>query len=179
MQYFKGDEKEQKMVGAGLPVTSALSLQKDLFFDGAYEAAPLGDLIYDTNRAPLARAMPRDIFRMSFKQIFDAFVEAGSFESYLTVFRKIFGDDVEVVFTVPGPGKLNIDIAASGLEISRFVVRRVENNAYVFEPLVTQDGDQIVFQTVQGFQSQYELEQMLFELVPAGIYTNISLTVGS
>lgn len=179
MQYFKGDADEVKVTAAVLPITDGLSLQKDLFFEHAYEAAPLADVIYLDNRSPLARAMPQAIFRASFRQIFDAFQAAGSFESYLTVFRKIFGEDVDVQFTVPGPGMLEIDINAQGLEVSNFVARRIENNAYVFEPVVTQDGDQIVFRTVQGFQSQYELEQMLFELVPGGIYTEISLSIGS
>lgn len=179
MQFFKeNDIKEQKVVTAGDGPFDLKGLDLDAFYEECYSAFPLGDLIWEDGRSPLSNAILQSIFRESFPEIFDAFVVAGSFESYLTVFRKIFGDDVEVTFTVPDPGKLNIDIVAAGFELSEFIARRIEDNAYVFDEVITQEGDNIVFQTVKGFQTQYELEQMLREMVPAGIYTEITLTVG-
>lgn len=178
MQFFKGDETEIKYYQSGKPICDALSLQKHLFFDDAYGCFVLGELLYDNNYAPLANAIPRDIFRESFATVFDAFLVAGSFESYLTVFRNIFGDDVEVTFGVPSPGKLTIDIVAEGFQLSLFMARRIVGNAYVLDEIIDDEGDNIVFQTVKGFETQYELEQMLFEMVPDGIYTEISLSVG-
>jgi len=177
-QYFKGDATELKYFNCVDPLLSLLSLEKTNFFDRAYECFSLGDVLYDNDLSPLANAISKDIFRTSFWTVFDSFLVAGSFESYLTVFRKVFGDDVVVNFTVPDPGKLEIDIVASGIELSTFVARYIDNNQYAFDNVFDQDGDQIVFQTVKGFESEYELEQMLFEMVPAGIYTEISLTVG-
>lgn len=179
MQYFKGDELEVKFYEAGKEILDQVSLQKDLFFAGAYETAPLGDMIYETERAPLAKAIDPLIFRDAFKEIFDAFVTAGSFESYLTVFRKIFGETVDVTFVVPAPGKLEINIEADELELSEFVARYISENQYVFDEMIDDEGDNIVLQTVKGFESQYELEQMLRELVPAGVWTEISLTYGA
>lgn len=178
MQNYKGDALELKFRAVHETVGGALSFQKGLFFDDAYNCFELGSLLYDEKRAPLANAIPRDIFRESFATIFQQFLEAGSAESYLYVFRKIFGDEVEVTFTVPAPGKLVIDIVATGFELSPFVARRIQDNAYVYDQIVDFDGNRIVFQTIKGFQSQYELEQMLFEMVPAGIFTDINLTVG-
>lgn len=178
VQYFKGDSREKKFYNCGLEIMDNLSMQKDMFYDDAFETADLGDLIKEDLRSPLANAISPTIFRSSFKEIFDAFVVAGTFESYLTVFTKIFGDDVEVDFTVPSPGKLLIDIVASGLEESPFIERHIVSNVYLFEEVVDYVDDNIVFQTVKGFQSQYELEQMLFEMVPDGIYTEITLTLG-
>lgn len=177
-QYFKGDATELKYFNSAAPVLDVLSSEKDAFFEDAYECFVLGEVLYDNNLSPLANAIPREIFRTSFSTIFEAFLVAGSFESYLTVFRNIFGDDVAVTFTVPDPGKLNIDIVAAGVALSPFVARYIENNAYVFDNVIDDEGDQIVFQTILGFESQYELEQMLFEMVPTGIYTEITLTVG-
>ncbi len=179
MQFFKGDDVEQKMYAIGSPIMDALSGQKDLFLAGALTAGPLGALIYDDNRAPLANAIDKDVFTQSFSIVFDAFVSGGSFESYLTVFRNVFGDDVEVTFTVPGPGQLEIDIVATGVELSHFVARTLSGSVYTFDDVVTTDGDNISFRTVKGFITQYELEQMLFEMVPAGIYTQITLDVGA
>lgn len=180
MQYFKGDADDLKMDGVHEPTISAITLQKDAFYEGAYETAPLGDMIFDTGRSPLSNAIARDVFRLAFKEIFEAFVDVGTFEAYITVFKKIFGDDVGIAFTVPAPGKLTITITATGVEESLFVAREIVDNAYELDPVVTSvDGDNIVFQTILGFQSQYELEQMLFEMVPGGIFTTITLTLGA
>lgn len=176
MQYFKGDADELKMDAVSEPIITDLSLQRSLFFAGAYETAPLGDLIFDNNLSPLANAIPRAIFRLAFKEIFEAFIDVGTVEAYITVFKKIFGDNVGLTFTVPAPGKLNVVILAQGFELNTFVARYIANNAYVFDEVVTWDGDNIAFQTLQGLTSEYEVEQMLFEMVPAGIFTTITLT---
>lgn len=178
MQYFKGDDEEQKFDNSGEPILSSLSSAKDDFYAGAYSAAPLGDVMFDSLRSPLANAISREVYRISFSEIFDAFVEVGTFESYITVFEKIFGENVIVEFTVPAAGKLQISIDASDTELSNFVARSIVNNDYVYDNMVDYEDDQIVFQTIQGLQSEYELEQMLFEMVPGGIYTEITLNLG-
>lgn len=178
MQFFKGDSEELKYYESGRTILETLSGQKDEFFTECYGCFVLSELLYDNNYAPLANAIPRDIFRESFATLFESFLAAGSFEGYLAVFRNIFGPSVEVTFTVPAPGKLNIDIVASGLETYGMSVREIVDNAYEYFTLVDDEGDRIVLQAVKGFESQYELEQMLFEMVPDGIYTEITLTVG-
>lgn len=180
MQRFKvEDADETKFIDAGTPTFETVGLQKDEFFDGAYECHKLGEIIFDNDLSPLSNAIPREIFREAFKEIFEAFIAGGTFEAYLTVFAKIFGEDADVTFTVPAPGKLEIDIAADGVELTNFIARYIENNAYVRDNVVTQADEQIIFQTIKGFQSQYELEQMLFEMVPSGIFTTITLTLGT
>lgn len=184
MQYFKGDITEKKYYESGKEIMDNLSLQRNEFFDDAYACQALGDLIVEDNRSPLATAMPQQIFRESYPDIVQSFIEVGTFESYLSVFRKIFGEDVGVEFTVPDPGKLNIAIEAEGVVLFNFAVREIVNNQYEYFDLITQEGEtsdepsEIMFQTIKGFESQYELERMLFEMVPAGIYTTISLTLG-
>lgn len=178
MQYFKGDATELKFYNSGAEILQNLNFEKENFFDEAYACFVLGELLYDSNRSPLANAIPRDIFREAFSTIFDAFLVAGSFESYMTVFRNIFGEAIEVTFTVPAPGKLNIDIVAPGTELYDFVARYISDNEFVTDEVVDDQDDNIAFQAIKGFESQYELEQMLFEMVPAGIYTEITLTLG-
>jgi hypothetical protein len=178
MQRFKGDATEEKMIFVASGRTQAASTQKTLFYNGAYECFPLGEMLFDSARSPLANAIPKSIFREAFPEIIDAFIVGGSFESYLTVFRRIFGETVNVVFTVPAPGKLQILIESDGVNEEEILAREIEDDEYIFYELIDDEGDNIVFQTVKGFQSQYELEQMLFELVPGGIYTEITLTVG-
>lgn len=178
-QFFKGDDTEKKYYESGRTISEVLSGQKTEFFDQAYGCFVLGELLCDNDYSPLANAIPREIFRESFETIFDSFLVAGTFEAYLTVFRNVFGDAVEVEFTIPAPGKLQIDIVATGLAIYGMTVREIIDDAYEYFTLVDDEDDRIVLQAVKGFESQYELEQMLFEMVPAGIFTEISLTVGS
>lgn len=180
MQYFKGDANEIKMADVGIDLIDDLSFQKDEFFDDAYACAILGELLFDSQRSPLSNAIKREFFRTSFSEIVDSFITGGTFEAYITVFKKIFGDDVGITFTVAAAGKLNILIEAEGVELVNFVSRTIVDNAYVYDEIIEElTGDNIVFQSIIGFQSQYELEQMLYEMVPAGIYTVITLELGA
>lgn len=178
MQFFKGDADELKMYGAGAGINDQLSIQKDLFYESAYSCFKLGEILYDNSLAPLSNAIDRDVFREFFADIFEAFIVSGSFESYMTVFTKIFGEDVVVEFTVPGPAHLQIDITATGFELSDFIARHISGGSYVNDEVMEEiGGANIAFQTVKGFVSEYELNQMLYELVPAGIFTEISLSL--
>lgn len=179
-QPYKGsDTVELKFYNSASTLFDLLSGERDDFFDEAYACFVLGEVLWDSNRSPLSNAIARDIFRTSFEGIFDSFVNVGSFEAYISVFEKIFGEDVDVQFTVPAPGKLEIDITATGVELTNFAARIIESNAYVLYDVITQDAvDEIVFQSIKGFTSQYELERMLFEMVPAGIFTTITLDLG-
>lgn len=178
MQFYKGDETELKFYESGNGVFEQINAQKDLFYDQAYSAFDLGGVIYDLKASPLSNAIKRETFREAFKEIFEAFQNSGTFESYINIFTKIFGETVVIDFTVPAPGKLNIDITADGVLLYDFAAREIVDNEYVFDEVIDNEDDNIVFQTIKGFTSQYELETMLFELVPGGIYTTISLTVG-
>lgn len=177
-QYFKGDTEELKYYNSANPISDVLSANLTDFYDDAYGCFILGELLYDNDYAPLANAIPREIFRTTFEALFNSFLVAGSFEAYLSVFRSVFGEEVDVSFTVPAAGKLEIAIVATGLEIYGTKVREIGDDVYDYFTLTDDEGDRIVLQAVKGFESQYELEQMLFEMVPAGVYTIISLTVG-
>ncbi len=178
-RYKATDPIEEKFYQSAAPLFDILSAERDDLFTDAYACFKLGEVLWDTNRAPLANAIARDIFRTSFEGIFDSFVEVGTFESYISVFKKIFGDNVDIQFTVPAAGKLEIDITATGVELNNLAARIIEDDAYVLYDLITQDGiDEIMVQSIKGFTSQYELERMLFEMVPAGIFTTITLTLG-
>lgn len=178
-QYFKGDATELKYYESTTEITQTLGVELTEFFDEAYACFILGELIWDNELSPLSTAIPRDIFRESFSAIFDSFLFTGSFESYMTVFRSIFGEDVEVTFTVPAPGKLNIDIVALNVVLYDFVARYINDDEYILDEIIDDEGDNIAFQSIKGFESQYELERMLFEMVPVGIFTEITLTLGA
>ena len=178
MEYFKGDQQELRAYNSVAPTFNRLESERDLFFDEAFACYLLGEILHDSKRVPLSNAIPRDVFRESFQSIFEAFLEAGSFEGYIKVFTDIFGDTVQVNFTVPGPGRLNIDIVADSIVLENLIAREIINDAFVESDLATQANEDLVAQQIKGFRSQSEVETMLNEMVPNGIFTNITLTLG-
>lgn len=176
-QFFKGDTEELKFYNAGAPALAVITEERSEFYEGAFETFTLGEVIYDLALSPLVNAIPRNVFRTTFFSLFNSFQYAGTFESYLSVFRNVFGSTVDVTFTVPGPGQLNIDIVANGMELYDFIARGLVGTTMVTDNVVTQDGDQIVFQIIKGLNNQYEAETMLFEMVPGGIFTTITLNI--
>ncbi len=176
-KFFKGDALEIQMYESANPIVTTVENYINEFYEDVYGSVPMGEFLYDEERVPLTNAIKRDVFIRSFKQIFEAWQFSGSFQSYMTVFEKIFGEDVEVEFTVPAAGKLEIDITATGIQEIQFQARVIEDNAFVYYDMIDDEGDFIVFTTVLGFETQQELETMLFTMVPAGIFTTVTLTI--
>lgn len=175
--FFKGDELEVQMYNAFKAAFENIESSLDEMAEGVYTSQPMGELLYDTERVPLTNAIDREVFITCFSEIFEAWALSGSFEAYLTVFRKIFGETVTVVFDVPGPGQLTIDVTAESTHEFEFIARVIESGSYVTHNVVDDLGNQIVFTGVLGLQEESDLEKILFVLVPAGIYTEISLTI--
>jgi hypothetical protein len=129
MQVFKGDDTEMKMIAVGLSAKNPIGISLDRFYSDAYGSIPLGELIYDMKLAPLANAIKRELFISSFKELFESFPIAGTFESYISVLKKIFGEDVQIDFTVQ-----------SGTGLGEYVF--VDGDG---DTLVDSDGDTLVF----------------------------------
>lgn len=176
--YFKGDALEVQVFEAMEPTLLQIGLSLDDCFENIYESEPLGAFLWDEGRVPLTNAIRRDIFIGCFKQIFEAWTFCGTPEAYLTVFRKIFGDDAVIEFTIEGPGHISIDVTTDSVTLSPFIARRIVDNAYVFDNVVDDEGDNICFQTVLGIETSYELSKVVFSMQPNGIFTEVSLTIG-
>lgn len=176
MQKFsQNNAQEDKIIAAGIVAFENMGISLDEFYEDCFEANPLGEVIWNLKASPLANAIDLPIFRRSFNEIFQTFNFAGTFESYISIFKKIFGETTEVTFTVPGPGELDISIEAPGLELFDWASRIIEDDAYVNYTMVDEVGDIIGLQTILGFTTEAELQLMLRELVPAGLYVTITL----
>lgn len=179
MQKFKeNDLVEQKVTDAFNPVFQPTNSSLDTFYEEAYLAKPLGDVLKNSKNTPLAKAVNPQVFRDTFAQIFQSFTFTGTFRAYLFVLRAIFGDSVEVNFTVPAPGKLEIEVNATNLTLFDFVATEIEDTGYVFHEVVDHVGDNICFSSFLGFETQYELEQLFLEMVPQGVFTTVTLQQG-
>jgi hypothetical protein len=178
LQKFKpNDPQEQKFIDCILPSLDLLGVQLDSFFDGANECFLLGDILFVLNRSPLADIITQDIFRESFTAIHEYFTRPGTFEFYLEIFRKIWGNAVEVEFIIPAPGKLQININALSIESANFLARRIVSNHYLYDEVMDHDGNNLCFQVTKGIKTQQETDALITELYPQGIWVQTTLTI--
>lgn len=178
MQNFKGDELELKFLECIRPITSILSLDKNDFLADAYDCELLGNMIYNLQNAPVVKNVVREVFRKSFNEVFKSFESAGSFETYISVFTKIFGEDVIVEFVEEDFGHLIINITATTIDLVNIEVRELVAEEYFSDILVDDLNENILFKVFKVVASQYEIEQMLYEMVPMGVFVEINLSVG-
>lgn len=179
MQRFKtNDPTEPQVYNLLLPILETLGLDRDTFFDEAFETFGLGGVLYDLDRDPIADVVTRDVYQNGYPAIHELFTRPGTFEFYISVFRKIFSDDVDVQFQIPDPGKLNIIVSAFTFQTFNLTAREIVDDAYVNSPLVTSDtNDFIMVQGVKGIKTQEEIEGLLSEISAYGVYTTVELVI--
>lgn len=178
LQRFKeNDETEAKVIATAMPTLEALGADHDAFWEGAYSCYIFGEVLYDLGRDPMSGVIPREVYRQSFPAIHQLFSRPGTFEFYLTVFRSIWGEDVEIEFVIPSPGLLNINVAALGIGTFQFLAREIVDDLYVFSSMVDHSGDNIMFQDTMGIKTQAEIDALISELSPYGIIVDATLTL--
>lgn len=178
LQAFKdNDLTEAKVRDAVLPFPNLRDSELDLFYAGAYTCFSFGDVLYLTKRDPMAGVITQDVFRMAFPQIHQLFTRPGTFEFYLEVFKTVWGEDVVVDFTVPAPGKLLINIEALTVTDYTALARRIVDDVYVYDELIDEDGDNLIFQGSQGIKTQEEAEALVNEFYPAGLWVETTLSL--
>ncbi len=178
VQYFKEtDENELKMDAVGAPVFNQISADLDEFLENGFTASPFLLMLYDEGRAPYSARITRDAFVAFIKEALQRFPVIGTFESYIFIVQAVFGPLSEVYFEIPGPGQLYIEVTAvSALEFD-FIAREFNSGVYEYFEMITDSGDTISFSGLSGIDTQYELELLFSEMIPAGISPEIVLNV--
>lgn len=178
IQKFKDNDLiEAKVIEAFAPKFASLGSDRDDFYNGAFECFAFGDVLYVLKRSPMAGVITQEVFRRSFFAIHDLFTKPGTFEFYMQVFRAIWGENVDVEFTVPAPGILQININVLDVENFDFIAREIVNNSYVHSKILDHDGDNIEFQDTVGIKTQDEINALMHEFCPAGIYNETNLDI--
>lgn len=178
MQAFNAnDELETRVRNIVLPTLNRMSAEKTAFFNGAYTSYSLGDVLYDLRRGPLAGAISKEVYRTSFFAVYELFTRPGTFEFYLSVFRAIFGDQVDVSFNVPAPGKLEINVEALNVILYDILGREIVDNEYVYTEVIDHDGNNIAGQGTMGPKTQSEMDAIMIEIVPQGIWVETTLII--
>lgn len=174
-QDYKGDETELKYKNAGSPAYESISDALDEMMLGASTTDDFILMLYDDGRYPYSQRIKRDAFVNFIRGALNNFPFIGSFDTYIFILREIFGPDTDLIFTVPGPGELEISVNASSDIVSEFIGREVSGGGYVFFNLSDDDGNDIVFKTLAGIETEAELNLLFAEIMPAGIFPTIAL----
>jgi hypothetical protein len=182
VQNFKiGDEKELKMQASGEPAFASTEAALDQFYAEGPDSNAFVLSLYDQGRMPFSKRVSRAAFVDFFQEAVSRFPFAGSFESYIFILQQLFGADSTIEFTVPAPGKLEIEVNAAVDILHEAMVRELdeEGTGYTLFNLADSEGDDIVFSGVSGIETEYELQLLLAELIPGGIFPTITLNFGS
>lgn len=178
LQPFKvNDTTETKVTDAFLNALDPISDSLDDFFEGAYQCHLLGGVLWDLRLSPLAGAISREIFIQSFFALHNNLSHPGTFEFFLEIFRAVWGETVEVEFTIPAPGKLLINVTALSGAVFTFSARDIVDDEYVYDDVIDHEDpfNYIGFQGVTGLKTQDEVDTLMREISTQGIWTVATL----
>lgn len=174
-QLFKGDATEIKMKAVMDPVFDLTNTGLDDFYQNGFDCATFLLELYDADRMPFSERINRDAFIQFIKLALTNFPVIGTFESYIFILTSIFGVDSDVTFDVTAPGKLSISVDAYSEVMSDFIGRELTDGVYSYFDMLTSDMDELQFRGISGIQTQYELQLLFSEIMPAGIIPTITL----
>lgn len=176
-QKFKGDTTELLIEAAGSRAFDLTDSALDDFYDSAYVTNDFLLMLYDAGRMPFSDRVPRESFVAFITQALPMAQVTGTFESYIFTIKSIFGQESEILFNVPAPGKLDLIVNAQASLVFDFTGREFVDGQFAFFQIETKDGFTLQFQGIAGVDSAPELKQLLSELIPAGLYVTVTLEV--
>jgi hypothetical protein len=91
--------------------------------------------------------------------------------------KALFGESATILFTVPAEGKLTIEVNAPGSSLEfDWVAKEIVGGVTNLTQLATRDGDLFLFNGISGIETEAQLQILLAELMPVGVYTTLALT---
>jgi hypothetical protein len=175
MQYFKGDATEMKFDEAGKPAMDVCGVALSQYYNQAYDAETFLLMLYDEGRMPFGSKIPRDAFVSFIRQAIPNFPRTGTFQMLIFLIKEIFGEVTEVLFTVPAPGRLQIEINAAAVIEFNAIHHKVINGIEEVGNIVDADGNLLTFVGISGIDTEYDFNQVFSEIFPAGIVPEITL----
>jgi hypothetical protein len=176
-QKFKGDATELAIEAAAAPAFELVSAAQDEMLAGAYHSSPFLLMLYDQGRMPFSDRVTRDVFVAFIQEALGRFKTAGTYDFYVFILKAIFGERTQILFEDPPvPGKLIMSVNAEASLEFEFEAKEFVSGAYVLSNLIDHNGDTLAFMGLSGIDSQYKLDQLFAEIIPAGLYSEVTLT---
>lgn len=175
IQNFKGDSTELKMQAVADPLLNVTDAALNDFYSGGFDASPFLLAMYDDGRMPFSERITRETFVDFVRQALANFPFTGTFEIYLLILKSIFGENAEIRFEIPAAGKLSIDVEAVANSEFTFLGREFISGHFEFFDMIDDEGDTLILRGVVGIDTEYELNLLFSEIMPAGISPDITL----
>lgn len=170
-QFKEGSANELKFIEAGASAFDVTSDSLDSMFEGASTSTPFLLMLYDEGRVPYYQRIKRDAFVNFYKEALTWFPTMGTFEAYLFILRAVFGVESEFFFDSSDPGTLQITINIA----NEFTFDFIGYDSIGEFEMVTDEGDTLVFRSVSGLESEYDVELFFSELIPIGIIPTFNI----
>jgi hypothetical protein len=174
-QNFKGDSKELKMQAVAGPLLDLTDVALNSFYSDGYDCNEFLLMLYDEQRMPFQK-LSRLAYIQFIKEALKRFPSAGTFEFYLFILRAIFGDLSEINFELTDPGKISIEVNATSRLEYDLIAREFIDGSYVDYELIDYNFDILTARGLAGIENEYQLGLLFSEILPCGIYPEISLT---
>jgi len=174
LQNYKGDETELKYREAGEALLGTIAGSLDELYEGADTTEKFLLMLYDEGRVPYSQRIKRAAFVNFIKGAMANFPFIGNFDSYAFILKEIFGQEVGLLFNVPAPGKLEIQVSTAASLIFDFIGRELTDGEYTFFNISDDEGDDLIFLGLSGIETEAELELLFSEIIPAGIFPTVS-----
>jgi hypothetical protein len=175
-KFSENDTNEEKVKNVIAAFMDAVDEDLDSFWEFAFTTYGLGQVLRDTSADPVSKMLILSAFLRSFKTIHESYQKPGTYNFYLDIFRKIWGETVAVEFTNPAPGVLLINLDATDFQQEILLARDIVDGQYVFPELVTTDtGENIIVRVTITPWTEIEVLKLMRALAPAWLYYEVSL----
>lgn len=169
-QQFNGDDLELKFSGSFDLVFKDMKDALLSMIEKAYGEKALGYTLYDGNTSALNGIVERDTFALYYDDIFKAFPYGGTFESYIFILKKIFGEEAEISFTKLAPAALQIDITSDRNTFFKWIESIITKAA-----ITDENGNNIYFRRALQMTDYYKVRSILNIFKNPGIYLEFNL----
>lgn len=138
-------------------------------YANCYNDKALGQVLYNLNQSSLYKAIPERVFIATFNAIFEKWRYVGNFESFITIFKSIFGEDTAITFTKTAKGVLTVDVVAKSIYN---YPRITKDGSY----RITKDGSRRVSKKSIPVLDFNQVSYVMQSLTPAGTTTIINFS---
>ncbi len=168
-QYFRNDDDTKKIHSVFEQAKKTNNVSLKLMHENIIGSYALGKAILDSGIVDFGFKVDEEYFVQNYVAILEAMQKAGILDTYVILIKRLLGAGVDVQFTMPNPGHLQLN------------VQEVESRA---RALVNRDKKYIMAKTSSGLKAivvkqritEYSLSQaikVIQNITPAGIFIEV------
>lgn len=171
-QNFNGDSLELKFCGSFDLVFKDMRTALLALLEKSYGDKALGYTLYDAPATPLNSVFERDVFALYYDAIFKSFPYAGSFESYIFILKKLFGEQAGITFEILAPAAIRIEIASDKNTWFKWIESIIQKIK-----ISDDNGNIIHFRRALQMTDHYKVRSILNIFKNPGVYIEFNISL--